>query len=113
MYAVILRPDVFGKALSESGAFWVPGRATDDAEPEWLARYIARVPRSNASFYLTVGSNEYTVAGETTLLASNRHLRDILQLKGYAYRYVEIPGDHEPINWRRALPPGLIAVLGG
>jgi enterochelin esterase-like enzyme len=112
-YAVIRRPDVFGKALSESGAFWVPGRHTNDHESEWLARYVARAPRSDAFFYLTVGSNEFTVAGESTLLASNRHLRDILQLKGYAYHYVEVPGDHEPINWRRVLPEGLIAVLGG
>lgn len=113
VYAALRRPDAFGKALSESGAFWVPGRGSEDQEPEWLARFIARAPRSNAFLYLTVGSNEFTVAGETTLLASNRHLRDILQLKGYAYRYVEVPGDHEPVNWRRVLPEGLMAVLGG
>lgn len=111
-YAVMRRPDAFGKALSESGAFWAPGRDTADSEPEWLAREIARAPVSGAYFYLEVGSYESAIANETTLLASNRHLRDILQLKGYRYAYREIPGDHEPINWRRGLPDGLIATLG-
>jgi enterochelin esterase family protein len=53
------------------------------------------------------------MALQTTLLASNRHLRDILQLKGYRLRYVETPGNHEPVHWRRALPDALIATLGG
>ena len=110
-YAVLRRPDLFGKALSQSGAFWPNGRSKDDPEPEWLARQFAQAPKSDAFFYMEVGSHESTMALETTLLASNRHLRDILQLKGYRYRYAEIPGDHEPVHWRRGLPDGLIATL--
>jgi len=111
VYSALRRPDVFGAALSQSGSFWVNGHGAD-REPEWLARELARTPRSNTFFYLDVGTNESTIALETTLLASNRHLRDILQLTDRRYSYVEVPGDHEPVHWRRTLPDALMATLG-
>jgi enterochelin esterase-like enzyme len=112
-YAVLRRPDLFGKAQSQSGAFGPNGRNKDDAEPAWLARPFAQAPASTAFFCVEVGSYESGIVRGATLLASNRHLRDVLQLKGFKCRYVEIPGDREPVHLRRGLADGLMAVLGG
>ena len=111
-YAVFRRPDVFGKALSQSGAFWPAGHDSTDDEAEWFVRQVAAAKGpAKGEFYLTVGSHESTLAGETTLLASNRHLRDVMRLKAYSLTYEEVPGDHEPVSWRRTLPGGLQALL--
>lgn len=114
-YAALRRPDVFGKVLSQSGAFQF--RNSHDAgseEPEWLARQFAQVPKNNVFFYLDVGQLEDRLEGNggTTLLAANRHLRDVLKTKGYNFRYVEVYADHNPVHWRRTLPEALIATLG-
>ena len=50
--------------------------------------------------------------GGTTLLASNRHLRDVLMAKDYGIHYFEVYGDHDPVHWRRALPAALMVILG-
>jgi enterochelin esterase-like enzyme len=93
-------------------AFWPNARDANDPEPEWLARQFAQAPKSDAFVYMKARSLESTIALETTLLASNRHPRDVLQT-GYRVKYVEIPGGHQPVHWRRGLADGLMAVLGG
>jgi enterochelin esterase family protein len=114
-YAALRRPDVFGKVLAQSGAFQIrnPNDA-DKNEPEWLARQFAQSPKSNAVFCLEVGRMETRPEGNdgTTLLASNRHLRDVLKAKGYVVHYSEVYADHDPVHWRRTLPEALTVVLG-
>jgi enterochelin esterase family protein len=114
-YAVLRRPDAFGRVLSQSGAFQFKNinDAKDSDEPEWLARQFLKAPPTQASFYLEVGRMEDRPEGSdgTTLLASNRHLRDVLQAKGYTVHYAEVYGDHNPVHWRRMLPDALIAML--
>jgi len=46
------------------------------------------------------------------MLDANRHLRDVLQAKGYKFRYVEFNGRHEFANWQETLGDGLIYLLG-
>jgi enterochelin esterase family protein len=46
------------------------------------------------------------------MLVVNRHLRDILRLKGYSVHYEEIAGAHDYLNVRGALADGLIALFG-
>jgi enterochelin esterase family protein len=114
-YAALRRPDVFGKVLSQSGAFQISNKNdVDNNEPEWLARQFAQGPKSNVFFCLEVGQMEDRSEGNdgTTLLASNRHLRDVLKAKGYGVHYFEVYGDHDPVHWRRALPAALMVVLG-
>ena len=110
-YAALRRPDIFGKVISQSGAFQFPKSGEDNNEPEWLARQIVQAPKSEVFFCLDVGQMEDR-PGSTTLLAANRHLRDVLKAKGYRIHYFEVYGDHDPIHWRRTLPEALVVTLG-
>ena len=49
--------------------------------------------------------------GATTMLIASRHLRDVLQAKGYTVQLQEIDGGHDFFNWQAALPDGLTALL--
>ncbi|HEX3553927.1 MAG TPA: enterochelin esterase [Thermoanaerobaculia bacterium] len=106
-------PDVFGNVLSLSGSFnWQrPG----ETEPEGLARQLATVPKLPLRFYLEAGLMEDRPrpgAGGPSLLTANRHLRTVLQAKGYAVEYREFNGGHSILNWRGSLADGLLALFG-
>jgi enterochelin esterase family protein len=103
-YGALRRPDILGKVVSRSGAFQFPKSGEDNNEPEWPARQFVQAPKSDVFFSLDVGQMEDR-PGSTTLLASNRHLRDVLKAKGYGIHYFEVYGDHDPIRWRRTLTP--------
>lgn len=104
-YAAMRRPDVFGKVLSQSGAFQVNNpKDVGNQEPEWLARQFAKMPKSNIFFCMEAGRLEDRQGDGTSLLAANRHLRDVLMAKGYRVHYFEVYGDHDPVHWRRTLP---------
>ena len=45
------------------------------------------------------------------MLVASRHLRDVLQAKGYEVRLQEINGGHDFFNWQAALPDGLTSLL--
>ena len=113
-YAALQRPDVFGGVLAQSGAFQERnGHDVPHPEPEWLAREFATAPKTTTSFYLEVGTLENRPEGNdgTSLLASNRHLRDVLTARGFVVRYLETYGDHDPVHWRRTLPDALAYLL--
>lgn len=113
-YAALRRPEVLGKVLAQSGAFQIRnGQDRSSQEPEWLARQFITAPRAPISFYLEVGTLENRPEGNdgTSLLASNRHLRDILNARGFAVEYAETYGDHNPVHWRRMLPDALEFLL--
>jgi len=50
-------------------------------------------------------------ADSPTPLVANRHLRDVLQAKGYAVQLQEINGRHDFSNWQAALRDGLTSLL--
>ncbi len=102
----LLHPQTFGNVLSQSGAF--------GAEYEWLARQFNARAKLPLRFYLDVGLQE-TASGagdKPSLLIANRHLRDVLQAKGYAVHYKEFNGGHEHCNWQGTLADGLLALIG-
>jgi enterochelin esterase family protein len=105
-------PDVFGNVLSLSGSFyWWP---SGEAEPEWLARQLATGPKLPLRFYLEAGRMEDRWRPEgPTLLAANRHLRTVLQAKGYAVDYREFNGGHSTVSWRGSLAEGLQKLFAG
>lgn len=104
-FVALRKPELFGNVLSQSGAFWV---GKDEEEFEWLARQFALRPRVPVRFYLEIGLLE--PAAE--MLATNRHLRNVLEAKGYEVHYSEFNGGHTYLCWRGSLAQGLLA-LGG
>jgi enterochelin esterase family protein len=103
---------VFGKVISQSGAFqWWP---EGDTEDEWLARKFVDARTGPVEFYLDAGILEVGAwrPGSPSLLVANRHLRDVLRAKGYTVHYKEFNGGHNYIIWQGTLADELVALLG-
>jgi enterochelin esterase family protein len=110
-YAAFERPDVIGNVLSLSGSYyWSPPGST---EYEWLPRLFAEAPKKNIELYLSAGIFERSVSVRNAghyLLATNRHMRDVLAAKGYDFHYEEFPSVHRELNWETLLVHGLTAL---
>ncbi|GLZ31248.1 hypothetical protein Lesp02_34360 [Lentzea sp. NBRC 105346] len=112
-HAAFTRPDVFGGVISTSGSHWW-GQLVD-GEPEWLTRQIAQADRKPVRFWVDVGMLETGVtpyAPGVDQRAANRHLRTVLQAKGYDVAYHEAPGGHDFATFRRSTLKGLLHFLG-
>ena len=108
-YAAFRHPEVFGNVLSQSGSFWW---GPEGGEPEATAHDYATSPRLPVRFWMEVGLFEYGAPRvETTQLAANRHLRDVLLARGYDARYREFAGDHSDLNWRGTIADGITALF--
>jgi enterochelin esterase family protein len=115
-YAGLSYPEVFGRVLSQSGAFWwrpetahLPG---DTPMPhEWLIQRFVESERLPLRFYLDVGifENGFKDPG---MLVANRHMRDVLLARGYPVTSVEYAGGHDYPWWEITLPDGLLALAG-
>jgi enterochelin esterase family protein len=104
-YAALRHPEVFGNVLSQSGSFWWPRGSPHEVDAEQLTRDYARTPRLPIRFYLEVGLQEGPF-----MLASNRHLRDVLTAREYDVDYIELNGGHCWLNWRCSLADGLVSL---
>jgi len=102
-------PELFGKVLSLSGSYWWSPATSD--RPEWLASQFAETKTKPIRFYLSAGHFE-TNYGESGILSSNRHLVQILRLKGYPVKLEEFSSGHDYFHWRATLDRGLIHLLG-
>lgn len=111
-YVAFTYPNTFKKVLSQSGSFWWSPRrgSTEDKEPQWLTREIARADKADIHLYFNAGLFE-TGYFTIDILESNRHLRDVLTAKGYVYTYHEFSGGHDYYAWRYELARGLIKLL--
>ena len=103
-YTAMRHPEVFGGVLSQSGAYQYRPE-----EPDSLIRRFATRARVAVRFYLEAGLLE--VNETPSLLHSNRHLRDVLEAKGYEVTYSEFNGRHDHVCWRGSLSQGLAALL--
>jgi enterochelin esterase-like enzyme len=111
-YAGLRHPEIFGKILCQSASFqWRPN---SDTEMEWLCRQFAASPRLPLSFYLEAGSLEdvFDEHWGVSLRDANRHMRDLLQSKGYPVHYAEFSGGHLFPCWQGGFADGMIALLG-
>jgi enterochelin esterase-like enzyme len=103
--------NVVGNVLSQSGTFnYNPNSVgTQDSdyyvETGWLTRQFVRGPMLPLRFYLQVGRFE-------GLSLPNRHLRDVLEAKGYQITFAEYSGNHDYLSWRNSLGEGLIVLFG-
>lgn len=107
-YAALRRPERFGNALAQSGAFWWPAGARAGARPEeWLTGRVASMARRPVRFHLSAGLQEWG------LTAAVRRMRDALQGQGYEVAHHEYNGGHDYLCWREELAHGLVALLRG
>jgi len=111
-FAGLQHPEVFGNVLSQSGSFW--WKPDSDHEHEWLTRQFVASEKLPVKFYLDVGLMERgpTPNNGPDMVVVNRHMRDILRIKGYELHYAEFNGGHEYLNWRGTLSDGLIFLVG-
>lgn len=134
LFAGFSHPEIFGNIISQSGGNMYrqtreamaglpkPGQVffeEDFPESEWLTRQIARRPKVPVRFYLEAGLLEdlkYQVAlprfAHPSLILATRHLRDVLQARGYTVFYNEYNGAHETLSWRGTLADALVVLLG-
>jgi len=113
-YIGLRHSDRFGNVLAQSGYFgWKP---REDDEDEWIVHQYAASAKLPLRFYIEAGLFETDqptpLPGFKNLLVSARHMRDVLQAKGYPVRYAEFSGGHNPMNWQGTLANGLLALLG-
>lgn len=108
-YTALKFPQVFGKVLSQSGAFWWSPK---EEPAEWLIRQYELISSKSTEFYLDVGSLE-TVEnfGCPSQLATNRKMLKVLKSKGHNVTYREYSGGHDYICWRVTFADGLINLL--
>jgi len=133
-YLGLAHPEVFGKVLSMSGAFWwspehnggiCAGACADPSgkpqvisrdvttEPNWIAQLALKRPPSNTQFFLATGTFEFDAAGSGGgILEETRHLRDILRAKNYRVVFQQFVGGHDDLSWRGAMADGLLNLLG-
>jgi enterochelin esterase family protein len=116
-YTAFRHSDVFGNVLSLSGTFsyhqnWGQKKITDyySVETGWLTRQLASHPKLPIRFSLAVG--RFEAGPEGGLLRENRHLRDVLEARGYRVAYSEYSGGHDYVGWRIAFIKGLISLIG-
>lgn len=102
--------EMFGNVLSQSGSFWWDHDPEINMEREWLIRQFVTTPRLPLRFYLEVGLLEKTT--RMNMVLNNRHLRDVLEAKGYQVHYTEYNGGHDYLCWRGSLADGLIELIG-
>ncbi|MDU4962580.1 MAG: alpha/beta hydrolase-fold protein [Sporomusaceae bacterium] len=112
-YTAIMRPDLFGNVLSQSGSFWWRPPQAECGE-HYIASLIISRPLPPLQFYLEAGRGELGDNGSGySLLGANRHLRDVLLAKGCPVTYREYDGGHGFLYWRGTLPDGLTQLTGG
>jgi enterochelin esterase family protein len=119
--AAYRHPETFGNVLSQSGSYWwtpppdpsKPDTFTPGADPSYVAQLFVNSPKLPLRFYLDAGSMELDRDGDgSSILVTNRHLRDVLRAKGYEVFYQEFQGAHDYLSWRGTIADGLI-LLGG
>ncbi|MFI5449994.1 MAG: enterochelin esterase [Candidatus Bathyarchaeia archaeon] len=98
---------IFGNVLSQSASFGWPAVpwVHDDVDTGWLIRQFTVSEKLPLRFYIDVGLLERSIGVDQ--VTANRHMRDVLQAKGYDLQYVEFAGGHDYICWRGTLPDGL------
>ena len=113
-------PEHFRLVLSQSCSFQSPDFGQfpiapgHNEEPSRLIRMAMGRPRVPLTVWMEAGSLEgnYVLPGGVTLLAANRHMRDVLKLKGARVLYREFNGGHAVECWREDLVDGLVDLLG-
>jgi enterochelin esterase-like enzyme len=98
---------VLGNVLAQTGAFRFGGFGRPES---WLIRQFVESDLLPLKFYLDVGLYEDRGNGISALRIV-RHMRDVLEAKGYPVAYAEHSGGHDYVVWRQTLVEGLINLI--
>jgi enterochelin esterase family protein len=101
LYTALRVPEVFGRVLSQSGAF---GLENGGAEP-FIFEHVRHRRATDLKLWMNVGRFEF-------LLHANRHMRDALGEAGYNVTYREYAGGHNYTCWRDDVGRGLETLFG-
>ncbi|GHO57666.1 alpha/beta hydrolase [Ktedonobacter robiniae] len=102
--------EIFGNVLAQSGSFWWDKDPEEDIQQESIIQQFITSPRLPLRFYLEVGLKEDW--RWIYMVGCNRHMRDVLVLKGYEVHYSEFNGYHHHVSHRGSLADGLLALVG-
>ncbi|MDP3909407.1 MAG: alpha/beta hydrolase-fold protein [Gemmatimonadales bacterium] len=113
MYTAFEKPGAVGNVLSLSGSFyWKPD---GESEYEWLTHRFATEETRPLRLFVAAGNLETVVTSANRghyMVATNRHLRDVLLARGYDVEYWEFAGAHSALSWQDALARGMATLLG-
>lgn len=103
VYAVLNWPRQFGCAISQSGSFWWPSRASARG---WLIEQLENGMETPAPlrFWLEAGRREHLI------LLANQILQQQLTDAGHLVSYHPVEGGHDALCWRGGLLNGLKAM---
>jgi enterochelin esterase family protein len=107
LYTAIRLPSIFGRVLSQSGAWEVP-------EPAVVVDLVRYLPRVELKIWMDVGLFEESLGtgGEIfRLLEANRRMHSLLRDCGYDVTYREYPGGHNYTSWSVEVVRGLEALF--
>jgi enterochelin esterase family protein len=100
LYLGLRVPHVFGRVLSQSGAFW-------SGPQEWVASDLVRDGAVRPlKIWMDAGRYEW-------LLPGNRDMRALLAARGYDLTYREFSGGHNYPSWRDNVWRGLEHLFAG
>jgi enterochelin esterase-like enzyme len=111
VFTALQHPEIFGNVIALSGSFW--WKPKNEEEWEWLTRQYALSPLHPLRFYLEVGllESKPTQTEFPGQVLSNRHLRSVLQAKGYEVHYDEQMHGHDSMPWQGTFAEGLMALF--
>jgi enterochelin esterase-like enzyme len=103
LYTGLRLPNIFGKVLSQAGAYWQ--RGIFSGEDMLIKQMIQHLPKAELKIWQDVGTFDF-------LLEENRVLNTLLKKKGYKVQYKEYSAGHNYTAWRNALPEALSYLFG-
>lgn len=113
-YLGLMKSEVFGNVLSQSGSFWWcpgwnPGKVNskEEFQETWISNLFKEKEKLNLKFYLEVGILE-----GNRMIKPNIIMKDVLLSKGYQVEYSEFKGGHDYLSWGETLAKGLIYLIG-
>jgi enterochelin esterase family protein len=99
VYTSLRLPHIFGKALSQAGAFHLWGYESIVVQ---MVRYF---PKPDVKFWLNCGVMDF-------LIGANRQMAALLEEKGYDFTYNENSGAHNYTTFGNTCAQGLEALFG-
>lgn len=113
-YLGLMKSEVFGNVLSQSGSFWwCPGwtpenvNSKEEFQETWISNLFKEKEKLNLKFYLEVG-----VLEGNRMIKPNIIMKDVLLAKGYQVEYSEFKGGHDYLSWGETLANGLVYLVG-